>query len=343
MTLWFDTDNWRQDANVTVQFSGDLREAEQADPGEIVPEGDESFSVTETVENVLAGTGRVAVTGRAAGIKAGLWQVNAEAVVTPRGNESRAGTEMRLQRVTASGETAFAPVIRARAPGARLGAWPAFVMTGFSVALIMQFLLSSRFHLDRVALFLVSLTSGIVGLACSKLYHRALHGRESGNLLLNGLGIQGFVLGAFTALSIGSLIAGIPIPDALDATAPGLLFGMAIGRLGCFFGGCCAGRHTRRFGLRSSDRRVAIRRMPVQLFESSVALGWGLASLLVVLLAPSPPRGLVFVGGLSGYVLGRQLLFPLRTIPRRTRQGRHMMIALTSAVLLGDIVWSVLG
>lgn len=56
--------------------------------------------------------------------------------------------------------------------------------------------------------------------------------------------IQGFVLGAIAVLLIGSRIAGQRPGVTLDITSAGLLFGMTIGRFGCFFGGCCAGRPT---------------------------------------------------------------------------------------------------
>jgi phosphatidylglycerol---prolipoprotein diacylglyceryl transferase len=51
---------------------------------------------------------------------------------------------------------------------------------------------------------------------------------------------------------IGGIIAGlitctawkIDIPRFADACAPGYLLGIGIGRIGCFFGGCCYGVHT---------------------------------------------------------------------------------------------------
>jgi phosphatidylglycerol:prolipoprotein diacylglycerol transferase len=92
--------------------------------------------------------------------------------------------------------------------------------------------------------------------------------------------IQGFGLGAIGTLVIGAWATGMPAGPLLDVTAPGLLVGMTIGRFGCFFGGCCAGRPTAsRWGLWSSDRRLGVRRVPTQLLESTVALVVGLAAL----------------------------------------------------------------
>lgn len=59
-----------------------------------------------------------------------------------------------------------------------------------------------------------------------------------------GMSLQGFVLAALGTVALGSVALGLPLGAALDASAPGLLFGAAIGRIGCFVGGCCAGRPT---------------------------------------------------------------------------------------------------
>jgi len=60
--------------------------------------------------------------------------------------------------------------------------------------------------------------------------------------------------------------------------------GMAIGRPGCFFAGCCSGRPTvSRWGLWSSDRRIGIRRIPIQLIEAAAALLIGVTALSLTL------------------------------------------------------------
>ena len=62
------------------------------------------------------------------------------------------------------------------------------------------------------------------------------------------------------------------------------------------------------------------------------------ATLMVLLTVDTPGRGSVFVAGLAAYTLGRQLLFPLRSIKRRTRFGRPTVGALTVAALVAGIV-----
>ncbi len=125
-------------------------------------------------------------------------------------------------------------------------------------------------------------------------------------------------------------------------TAPGLMFGMAVGRYGCFFGGCCAGRPTAsRWGLWSSDRRVGVRRIPTQLLESTLALLVGIAALLAHTFAEPRPAGVVFVGSMAAYTLGRQLLFPLRDRPPRPAWCRILVLALCAGVVVADVAVAV--
>src|SRR5262249_23002945 len=127
----------------------------------------------------------------------------------------------------------------------------------------------------------------------------------------------------------------------LDVTTPGLLFAMAVGRVGCFFAGCCGGPPTAsRFGIWSSDQRVGARRIPTQLLESGLAGLLGFFALLGVL-SHGPAGGAFFVAGLSAYTLGRQGLLHLRTEPRKTRQGGPITASLAALVLITAVVWLV--
>lgn len=144
---------------------------------------------------------------------------------------------------------------------------------------------------------------------------------------------QGLLLGGFATLGVAAVLTGTSVGLLLDASAPGVLLAMAIGGPGCFLGGCCAGRPTRsRWALWSSDRRIGVRRIPVQLLEAGIALGIGLASLVLFLAVPLPLPGALFVGTLASYTLARQLLFPLRREPRRTSTGP--LLTLVGAVLV---------
>jgi phosphatidylglycerol:prolipoprotein diacylglycerol transferase len=341
LTYWFDAAATGQPYRVTIRFAG-RRLGVKGKPG---PR--DRFSVLESVDQVVPGSGPIAVTTRVYDLAPGQWHVTAAPVGDPHpgaGRPRSASRHQRLAKASSSGTTLFAPVVRVRAPGARLGAWPALVGLGAAVALTVQALLSARSQLPVTRVLLLSLTACVVGLVGAKLYYLTGHylGGRRPSLLTAGMCIQGFVLGAIGTLVVGARAAGVAVGALLDVTAPGLLFGMTIGRFGCFFGGCCAGRPTAsRWGLWSSDRRLGVRRIPVQLLESAVALVVGLAALLAMLARPPQPAGVVFVGAIAAYTLGRQLLFPLRAGPRHTAHGRGLVMALAGLVVAADIAVAV--
>lgn len=338
LTYTFDAAADGEPYSLTIGFEG-RRTGSTGPPG---PR--DSFRVIETITDIVPGSRRISITRRIPDIAPGDWVVAAGPVVEL--GEAAPDARSLPAPARASGSTGFAPIIRIRAPGARLGAWPALVATGAAVALAVQAMLAARAALPVVPVLLLSLIACLAGLAGARLYYRAEHPGQPRGLMntTGGMCVQGFVLAAVATVVVGALLVGLPVGRLLDFTVPGLLFGMAIGRVGCFFGGCCAGRPTAsRWGLWSSDRRLGTRRIPIQLFESAMALVLGLVVLLVMLTAAPAPGGLVFAGGIAAYTLGRQLLFPLREQPRNTRHGRALAMAASGAVLVGVIVISVLG
>jgi len=119
-----------------------------------------------------------------------------------------------------------------------------------------------------------------------------------------------------------------------------LFLGMAIGRPGCFLAGCCSGRPTRsRWGLFSSDRTLATRRIPVQLYEAAAALLIAGVALAAVLQVDLPVGGLVFLGSIAAYTLVRQGLFLFR-VDAHTRRGRLTVSLICCAVLIGVLAAS---
>jgi phosphatidylglycerol:prolipoprotein diacylglycerol transferase len=306
----------------------------------------DAFDVLTTVQRVLPGSGPVAVTTRIGDIAPGQWQVTAipEQERKPRGPVSAAAPgRPRLPRASAAGVTGWAPVLHVVAPGVRLGAWPALVGAGTALALSVQALLSAHTQLPVLRVLAVSLIACLLGLVGAKLYYLALHRADGRRWLLSGMCIQGFVLAATGALVVGAVVVRLGVGSVLDVSAPGLMLGMTTGRFGCFLGGCCAGRCTAsRWGLWSSDRRIGARRVPVQLLESAVAAAIGVTGLLVVWYDTQTPAGSVFVGVLAAYILGRQLLFPLRELPRQTNHGRVITAAVAGLVLLADLGAAVL-
>lgn len=341
LTYWFDAADEGEVYPVRIQFAG-RRVGVKRKRGP-----HDSFSVIESVEHVVPGSGRVAITTRVFGIAPGEWQVTATPV-TGKDSRGRAARPVStpspaLPKASSSGTTAYAPVVRVRAPGAHLGAWPALVGVGVLVALATQAVLASRADLPENQVLLVSLVASLVGLVGAKLYFLAEHRGHSQPVLSAGMCIQGFVIGAIGAIVVGALVVDLSVGLLLDATAPGLLFGMTIGRFGCFFGGCCAGRPTAsRWGLWSSDRRLGVRRIPTQLLESALAFLVGTTALLVVWTSAPSPAGVVFIGAIAGYTLGRQLLFPLRDLPRNTTRGRTFTMVTAGLVVVIDVAVAVL-
>lgn len=286
---------------VTIRFTGRRVGAK----GKLLPR--DRFDVTETVEHVVPGSGRLAVTVRVVDIAPGEWQVTATPVNETRSgagsSRSAMGRQPRLPVATASGTTGYARVIQVRAPGAHLGAWPALVGLGVAAGLAIQVLLATHAHLDATRIVALSLAASLVGLVGAKFYYLAGHylmrrflpahrNDERPAVVTAGLCIQGFVAGVVVTLVVGALVTGVSVGALLDVTAPGLFFGMTIGRFGCFFGGCCAGRPTAsRFGLWSSDQRLGVRRIPTQLLESSLALCIAIPATLAMWATTPQPRG----------------------------------------------------
>jgi len=331
VTYWFDAAPNGAVYTVRVHLSGRLREQPAAGRSG-------TFTALAIVEDVVPGSGRIAVTTRVPNLPHGTWDVTATPV-EPAPQDSTADwmsvTDPRLPGGTAVGTTAFGPVVNVLAPGARLGTWPALVGTGTTLALVTQGLLASRLGLPIPQLLALSLVTCLLGLLGAKTYYLATHSRERRTFLTPGMSIQGFVLAAVATLFGGSLLLGLSPGQVLDSTAPGLLLGMMVGRFGCLLGGCCAGRPTSsRWGVWSSDRRLGVRRVPVQLLESSLSGVVGALALAAVLLVGTSTGGLVFVAGIAAYTAGRQLLFPLRGIPRTTTHGPMVMLGSASLVAL---------
>ena len=206
---------------------------------------------------------------------------------------------------------------------------------GMVVALALQFLVISDDHLALGHWWAVSLVAIVVGIVGAKVWFIVLHRRER---LINGWCIQGFITGAILTAAILLVVLDVPTGVFLDVTAPGLLVAMAVGRVGCFFAGCCGGPPTASlWGVWSSDQRVGARRIPTQLLELVLALSLGLG-VLVADLGHGLADGTYFVGALAAYILGRQGILHLRAEPRKTRQGGLATTALAALVLVAAVI-----
>lgn len=326
-TYTFDAPVATGPSRVAIRFSG-ARNGVVGKPG---PR--DRFEKIERVDAIPATGGLVAITARVRGINAGDWRVAAAPVEQP------AGVRLPLRSMATSTQVA----LLAFGPGVRLASWPVLVGLGALVALVLQTWLLARAGMAVMPVLGVSLAACMLGYAGAKAYYLVLHRQHPRHFLTAGACIQGFLIVAFAVVALGAWSLRLPLGLLLDVTAPGVFLAMAIGRPGCFLTGCCAGRPTgSRWGLWSSDRRLAIRRFPVQLVEAVVTLVIGVAALMLVLTVEPPIQGLVFAGAVAAYTFARQLLFPLRA-DTHTTLGRVATMVLSGLALIVSVVLAVAG
>lgn len=313
--------------------------------------GDE-FVRDETVEHLVAGCGPVSVTAKIRDVQPGEWSVNARMLPASR-TDQRARPADRGQPApvrpaqwswrhwraspapAAEVQTRLAPLVKT--PAVIIGSWPALVVLGIVAALLTQSLVIRAEHLGLGHVWLVSGVSVLVGAIGAKAWYMVLHRREH---LADGWAVQGLVTGVAVSAPLMLALLNVPIGTYLDATAPALMFGMAIGRWGCFLTGCCAGRTTgSRFGVWSSNRRVGARRIPAQPLESILALIVGVSG-LVTLLGGGPRHGAIFVATLAAYTIVRQAVLLLREERRQSRVGPRLIASIAALALVADIAVS---
>jgi len=330
-TYWLDSGRGGPPFSVLIRFVGArVGAADPAQPGD-------RFDQVERVDGITPGSGPVSITTRAEGVNPGQWQVTA----TPDqkfDTTSTGAAGVRLPRRELTAHTRMAQLVHG--PGVRPVLWPGLVSLGVLVGLVLQAILLGRAHVGVPITTAVSLGASILGYIGAKGWYLALHRQHPRTFLHAGACIQGFLVGGIGTMVIAVAALRIPVGTFLDASTPGLFIGMAIGRPGCFFTGCCFGRPTAsRWGLWSSDRRVGIRRIPIQLIEAVAALLIGISTLPLALAGPPPIRGMIFVGAIAAYTGFRQVLFPFRVDPR-TSVGRTVTLTGCAVVLLADIVLS---
>lgn len=294
------------------------------------PDAGDSFVHEERLEGIVPGSGAVSVSSTIYGLRPGEWNVEGELfeVLDREGSRGRI-RPVRLPQARwswrrwAVEDAPVGPVHTrwalaaplAMVPGVVPGSYTALFGVGVVVALVTQAAIIAHDPIAPWRSVLVSLLALAVGLLAAKIWYAALHPGES--LIKGGWAVDGFLVVA-PVVAIGTLLAArLPIGPYLDAATPGLFLAIAIGRIGCFLTGCCAGRCTAsRFGVWSSDRRVGARRIPTQLLEAGAGLALALATLPLVMLHVVP-HGLVFVAAFAAYLAVRQALLRLRAESRK--------------------------
>jgi phosphatidylglycerol---prolipoprotein diacylglyceryl transferase len=364
-TYWFNppAEPEAQPYAVTIRFTGRRAGSELA-----LEDGDQ-FIHEQTIERVVPGSGPIALTARVHGVNAGEWNVTAGALETVaverRGRLQRfqqrreqqqvnsqpfAGTTLALPRlwlkwappVNVEGTpepipTRLEPFIRI--PGTLPYIWISLVIVGMIVALITQAQLIARVHLPVWTVTIATIAALAVGAVGAKVWHVVKHRNHPEEQGVAGWAIQGMIVGATATAIIAFWVARVPLGVALDASAPGLMFGMAIGRVGCFLAGCCGGPPTAaRWGIWSSDQHMGARRVPTQLMESLFCLLGGLATLAVFLLH-GPANGAIFVAAVAAYTLFREWLLRLRAEKYETPLPQLALPVASALVLVGSLIY----
>lgn len=347
VTYWFDPGDEGDPYDATVRLTG-RRLGVQG-----VPRAGDSFTKDETIQGVLPGTGPISITAWVYGLQHGEWDVGARLIPTSGAAgsvRSRPGSLPAIQRATWSWRrwalsTAPAASISTRwallaplasQPAVIPGVYTALAVLGFVVALALQAVILARAGTpvgQPLAASVVALFAGLVG---AKVWYKVLHPDEPW-LKGGGWAVDGFLVVAPLVAAVTLFAWDVRIGEALDATAPGIFFAVALGRVGCFLTGCCAGRCTAsRWGIWSSDRRVGARRIPTQLIESGAGLALGVMSLLVVINRGLPVAGAAFVGAFVIYAIVRQGL--LRVRAERRRDYRTLPLTAAAAGVVAVVV-----
>ena len=303
------------------------------------PQPGDTFTVEERVDRVLPGSGPVSVTTHVFGLNPGDWTVTAELVRGPGPAGSRAAAakgghtlprarwswlRWRLRDAPfGSVHTRWSPLVRLTPmPAVIHGSWTALVVVGIVIGIASLLWFLSFEGIEPGPAVIVALVAVLGGIVGGKLWYIVLRPSRWRQSLSEGWSIDGSIVGAPIAAVVAMLALDLPVLAFLDAGTPAFFVGVGIGRLGCFFTGCCAGRcTTSRWGIWSSDRRVGARRIPTQLMESGLGIGLAIIFGALDVSGILPVDGIVFVVGIGSYLAGRQLLLRLRSDARSSSLG----------------------
>jgi phosphatidylglycerol---prolipoprotein diacylglyceryl transferase len=350
LTYWIDPGEHGEPFTATIRFTGRRKDvAGKPQPGD-------TFAQDETARGIVPGSGPVAITTEVRGVTPGEWSIAAQPVTRSGTGKSLAypqpgadgASQVRVpwpRRIRVPAEPPSTAhtirLMRSTMPGITRIVYATLVSLGVLVGLGVETLLLHIGHYSALGPLMYSLAGVAAGAVAGKAWYVAVQGGKK----FDGWCIQGFVAGAAVVIGVAAIVGpGTPSASLLSVAAPALLIGMAVGRPGCFWAGCCTGRPTAaRWGIWSSDRRLGCRREPAQLLEALSALVIGAAVLSVVLLAGFERSGPVAVAGLAAYTLVRQFIIGMRAEPRRWQYGRRVTGAIAAIALIASIVLFVVG
>ena len=157
----------------------------------------------------------------------------------------------------------------------KLTAYTFFITLGIAVGIVVYFLEAKKTHQANENSFWIVIGAFIGSTIGAKLLEFLLNidRVHSGNdllvFLISGRTIVGGLIGGTLGVWITKKVAGIKAKRG-NLFAPAIALGVAVGRFGCFFNGCCYGKPTTLpWGVNFGD---GILRHPTQLYESAFML-----------------------------------------------------------------------
>ena len=160
--------------------------------------------------------------------------------------------------------------------------WGVFVLTGFLVGIWLAAREAKRNGYSPDAVVDIGSFIVILAMIGSRIFYALYHPEQFAHNPLEifaiwhgGLVFYGGVIFAIITAIIGAKIKRIPLWKLADWAAPGFAIGLAIGRWGCFFNGCCYGKPTNSvFGVSfkpgspAFNEFGAMKLHPTQIYES---------------------------------------------------------------------------
>ncbi|MEO7667130.1 MAG: prolipoprotein diacylglyceryl transferase family protein [Dehalococcoidia bacterium] len=350
-TYSFDSGTDGEPSDITVRFTG-----RRVDTPSISTAGN-TFTKDERIEGVIPGTGPVSITTWVYGLQPGQWNVDAELIRgSARGFRAPSGSQVDRRviqpaswswRRWALTEKEASPVKTrwallaplARQPAVMPGIYTALGIAGIVLAVVIQAAILGPWGVPVGDALIASAAAIVSGLIGAKVLYATLHPDES--IIRGGWAVDGFLLVFPVVGAMAMRLLDLPIGSVLDASTPGVFLAVAIGRVGCFLTGCCAGRCTAsRWGIWSSDRRVGARRVPTQLLESATGLAIAIVTGAIVLAGRPAIGGIVFVAAFVVYAVARQVLLRLRVEQRAS--SKSLPLTAVGAFLAVVIVTSLM-
>ncbi len=195
-----------------------------------------------------------------------------------------------------------------------------FVLPMYTVMVIAAFLAGAAVYASQggrsrsgpsLTILVASVAGGLLGAKAPYLLANLrsyLAGVRDPEVLFAGRTFLGGFLGGILAVRLTKARLGIRSRKG-DALVPALGLGLAIGRLGCFFRGCCCGRTTHLpWGVDFGD---GLRRHPTEIYECAFGLAW----FAFTVGRPKGERGVLFDLFMGSYFLFRFLLEYIRIEP----------------------------